>query len=69
MVVPWSGFWERNVFAQTPIVADWLSNSFFRGAVSGVGLITALAGLAELDGAFRRHAPEPDAGADRPQAG
>jgi hypothetical protein len=29
-------------------------NAFFRGAVSGVGVITALAGLAELGGAFRR---------------
>jgi hypothetical protein len=69
MVVPWSAFWERNFFFQTPMVADWLSNSFLRGAVSGVGLITALAGLAELAGAFRRRAPETDTSADRPEAG
>ena len=67
--MPWSGFWERNFFAQTPIVAEWLSNSFLRGAVSGVGLITALAGLAELGGAFRRREPETDTTADRPEVG
>ena len=52
MVAPWSGFWERNFFAQVPFVAAWLSNAFVRGAVSGVGVITASAGLAELAGAF-----------------
>ena len=50
IVAPWSTFWDRNVFAQFPFV----SNEFFRGAVSGVGVITAAAGLAELAGAFRR---------------
>jgi hypothetical protein len=62
MVAPWSGFWERNFFAQIPLVADWLSNAFVRGAVSGVGVITASAGLAELAGAFglRRRAANTD---------
>jgi hypothetical protein len=67
MVAPWSAFWERNAFAQTPALAEWLSNAFFRGAVSGIGLITAIAGLAELGAAFRRR--EPDAEADRQQTG
>lgn len=53
-MAPWSPFWDRNVFAQNPLLAAWLSNAFFRGAVTGVGVITALAGLAELGGAFRR---------------
>jgi hypothetical protein len=53
-VAPWSPFWDRNAFAQSPLVGSWLSNAFFRGAVTGVGIITALAGLAELGGAFRR---------------
>ena len=30
-----------------------MSNAFVRGAVSGIGVITAIAGLAELAGAFR----------------
>lgn len=57
-MVPWSGFWERNAFARLPFVAEWLGNAFVRGAVTGIGIITALAGLAELAGAFgygRRH--------------
>jgi hypothetical protein len=52
MVAPWSGFWERNFFAQVPLMASWLSNAYVRGAVSGIGVITASAGLAELAGAF-----------------
>ncbi len=62
MVAPWSGFWERNAFAQTPAVAAWLSNAFVRGAVSGIGLITTVAGFVELAAAFRRREPnaEPD---------
>jgi hypothetical protein len=35
-----------------PVVAPWLSSNFVRGAVTGVGIITAVAGLAELGGAF-----------------
>jgi len=40
----------------------WLSNDFLRGAVSGVGVITASAGLAELAGAFglSRRGIDPD---------
>ena len=52
IVAPWSGFWDQNVFAQLPGVSTWLSSNFVRGAVTGVGLITAMAGLAELGGAF-----------------
>ena len=52
MVAPWSAFWDRNVFARTEAIAGLLANPFVRGAVSGVGLVTALAGLAELAGAF-----------------
>jgi hypothetical protein len=54
LVAPWSPFWFRNVFAQHPTVAHLLANPYVRGAVSGIGLITALAGLAELAGAFSR---------------
>jgi hypothetical protein len=44
------------------VIADLLTNPFVRGTVSGIGLITATAGLAELAGAFsrsRRQKPEP----------
>jgi len=53
VVAPWSAFWDRNLFTQMPALSAWLSNAFVRGAVSGVGAITATAGLAELAGAFR----------------
>jgi hypothetical protein len=40
-----------------PLLGWLLSNLFVRGAVSGIGGLTALAGLAELAGIFasRRH--------------
>ena len=64
LVAPWSAFWFRNVFAQYGPIGDLLSNPFVRGTVSGIGLITATDGLAELAGAFsrgRRADPEPPA--------
>lgn len=51
-MVPWSAFWERNAFARLPFMAEWLGSAFVRGAVTGIGIITAAAGLAELAGAF-----------------
>ena len=51
--IPWSAFWDRNYFAQAlPLVQMFMTNNFVRGAVSGIGGITALAGLAELAGIF-----------------
>jgi hypothetical protein len=49
IVIPWSAFWDRNYFAQmAPPLGALITNNFFRGAVSGLGLINVLAGLAEL---------------------
>ena len=55
VVAPWrSEFLERNFFvAQLPAIESIVQNVFVRGAVSGVGAVTALAGLAELAGLFR----------------
>lgn len=53
IVAPWSGFWERNGFASIlPALEPFLSNAYVRGAVSGVGAVTAVAGLAEIGGAL-----------------
>jgi hypothetical protein len=53
ILAPWSAFWERNFFASAiPLLEQTASNPFVRGAVSGIGVITALAGLAELAGFF-----------------
>jgi hypothetical protein len=52
-VAPWSTFWDRNFFAGAlPALAGVLASPYARGAVSGVGLVTALAGFAELGAAL-----------------
>ena len=49
LVLPWSAFWTRNYFAQEwPVLGALVTNNFVRGAVSGLGLVNLLAGLAEL---------------------
>ena len=49
MIVPWSSFWDRNYFAQAiPLLSVVITNDFVRGAVSGLGLVNLMAGLAEL---------------------
>lgn len=53
MVAPWSAFWEQNgLVSWLPAGGIWLISPFVRGAVTGVGLITAIAGLIELAGVF-----------------
>ncbi len=60
IVAPWrTAFWDRNFFIERlPFFENLLRNVFVRGAVSGIGGLTALAGLAEVAGIFatrRRH--------------
>jgi hypothetical protein len=48
---PWSAIWERNRFVDSrPAVRVAIESPYARGAVTGVGVITALAGLVELAG-------------------
>jgi hypothetical protein len=55
IVAPWSAFWDRNFFVwRLPQLAEFLASPIARGAVSGVGLVTTLAGLAEFGGAFNK---------------
>jgi len=56
IVAPWrSEVWDRNFFVEhLPAMEAVVQNVFVRGAISGVGAITALAGLAELAGIFAR---------------
>ena len=45
--------WDRNVFVEhLPALESIVQNVFVRGAVSGVGAVTALVGFAELRGIF-----------------
>ena len=49
MVAPWSAFWEHNRFSESrPSLEEIVDSPYARGGVTGVGLITVLAGLAEL---------------------
>jgi hypothetical protein len=53
IVLPWSTFWEHNYFAYAwPILRPLLTNNFVRGAISGLGVLNLLAGLAELAPVF-----------------
>jgi hypothetical protein len=62
-VAPWSTFWDHNRFAQArPALEAFLNTAYVRGGVSGVGVITALAGLAELGSLFTSRARRRDAG-------
>jgi len=64
IIAPWSVyFWDRNRFGDLPALAGLMSNDYIRGAVSGVGVLTALAGLRDLValifGRSSRVAPRP----------
>jgi hypothetical protein len=47
--LPWSAFWEQNYFAGAwPALGDFLRNGYARGAVSGLGIVNVVAGVADL---------------------
>jgi hypothetical protein len=64
VLAPWSVWWHRNYFAAMfPALGEFMANAFVRGGVTGIGLVTALAGLRDLVGAFLiRQAPPPPNG-------
>ena len=52
-MAPWSTFWDRNFFLSAlPLLDRLMASNYLRGAVTGVGVVTVLAGLAELGAAF-----------------
>jgi hypothetical protein len=58
VVAPWSEFWDYNVFATyAPGIRPVLDSAIVRLAVSAVGAVTALAGLAEIAGLFGGRRP------------
>ena len=64
-VAPWSPFWDHNRFAATrPALEAFLNSPYARGAVTGVGVITALAGLAEIGSLILAKTRRRDAGPD-----
>ena len=48
-VAPWSTYWERNYFGDLiPLLHVITTNNFFRGAISGLGVVNLVAALSEL---------------------
>jgi hypothetical protein len=57
IVLPWSAFWARNYFAEKwPALQAIVTNHFVRGAISGLGLVNLVVGLADLSLLFIAHA-------------
>jgi hypothetical protein len=52
IIIPWSAYWDRNYFVQWPGVHVVLTNNFVRGAISGIGLVNVISGIAELAAVF-----------------
>jgi hypothetical protein len=69
-VAPWSAFWEHNRFAEArPAIEALVMSPYARGGVTGVGVITALAGFVELGSVImaRGRRPDPDPGPEHTQ--
>ncbi|MEO5823314.1 MAG: hypothetical protein ABIT71_22645 [Vicinamibacteraceae bacterium] len=68
LIVPWSGLWERNAFIQMAAIwaVDIARSGWFRGAISGVGLMLVGAGLAEAVSIRTPGRPSPSGPADGP---
>lgn len=61
VLAPWSALWQRNYFAAAfPWMGTWMASAYVRGAVTGVGLVTALGGLRDLVSAFMLRHPSHD---------
>lgn len=57
IVAPWTTFWDRNYFAAfVPLLHDWMLAPGVRAAVTGIGVVTALAGVREFGAAFTARA-------------
>jgi hypothetical protein len=49
VLVPWSGFWEQNYFADSvPTVRAAIGNNFVRGGISGLGIVNLCVGIVDL---------------------
>jgi hypothetical protein len=66
VVYPWMDGWERNSAAEVvPLFRRWWDNSYFRGAISGIGISNVTIALVDLFRLFQRwFFPEGEAGED-----
>lgn len=70
VVAPWSPFWEHNRFAESrPALEALVMSPYARGGVTGIGVITALAGLVELASVFLSRGRRRDTGPSGSSAG
>jgi polyferredoxin len=61
VVAPWSAFWEHNRFAEArPAIEAFVMSPYARGGVTGVGVLTALAGFVELGSVILARGRRPD---------
>lgn len=67
LVAPWTTFWEHNTFVLAwPASTSLLLSPWFRGALSGVGVVTVVAGLLDLLGLFLHREPSGSQSAEVP---
>jgi hypothetical protein len=58
VLIPWSAFWDRNYFVGwSPALGALLTSNYFRGAITGLGLVNVWAALAELGDLFGSRTP------------
>ena len=68
-MAPWSAVWEHNRFAESrPAFEAFVKSPYARGGVTGVGVITALAGVAEIGSIFVSRRRRQDADVPPPAA-
>lgn len=68
IVAPWTSLWDHNILvAARPWLRALLEDPFMRGGVTGVGLVTAFAGVRDLSATlFARQASPAASGGDVP---
>jgi len=58
LLFPWMEYWDHNsIAALAPWMRDVWDSAYFRGALSGLGLVNIYIALAEI---FRLRRPRPD---------
>ena len=69
IVTPWTGFWTRNYFGQAwPWLGHVMFNPYVCGGITGLGIVTIVAGFRDLVSTFsaRRAAVEHPIDSPRP---
>jgi hypothetical protein len=55
IILPWTGWWDRNLFARlVPVISVLMSSVAMRVVVGIVGMVTAVGGVIDLRAALFR---------------